>query len=108
MKKKLIGIGISLMLFIYGGCTQSVHTKEIIYVPVKDTIGERDNISKIIYLEKTIKEYKDSLNYIRDSVGEDLFVARYKLARIKEYNRIAAKGNNIKYLRGWLNRVLEE
>ena len=30
------------------------------------------------------------------------------LEKIKEYNKIAAKGNNIKYLRGWINRVLKE
>ena len=32
----------------------------------------------------------------------DLFIMR-----IKEYVRISKKGNNIKYLRGWLNRVID-
>ena len=27
---------------------------------------------------------------------------------IKRYNELAAKGNNIKYLRGWINRALDE
>ena len=66
----------------------------------------------------SIQIYKDSLSIYSDSIvfykhnfidaEEALFVAEYKLGRIKEYNRIAAQGNNIKYLRGWLNRVLNE
>lgn len=82
--------------------------KEIIYVPVKDTISEKDNINRIIELEYKIKLLQDTLNAVKDSIGEDLFVAKYKLARIKEYNDIAAKGNNIKYLRGWINRTLKD
>lgn len=37
---------------------------------------------------------------------EKLGTAEYKLLRIREYNRIAAQGNNIKFLRGWINRVI--
>ena len=36
------------------------------------------------------------------------FVSNYKFARIKYYTDIAAKGNNIKFLRGWIYRVLKE
>lgn len=50
----------------------------------------------------------DSLLKINDSISEQLIISNIKLERIKEYNRIAAKGNNIKYLRGWINRVLSE
>ena len=35
-------------------------------------------------------------------------LALFKLERIRDYNEIAKKGNNIKYLRGWINRVLNE
>lgn len=90
------------------GCNNQVPIEKIVYVPVKDTIGEQENIAKIIRLEYDIALYQDSLNYIRDSIGQDLFIANYKLAKIKEYNKLAAKGNNIKYLRGWINRTLEE
>lgn len=89
-------------------CNQTPVEKEIIYVPVKDTISDEANIIKIINLERELQITKDSLNYLRDSLGEDLFVAKYKLGRIKYYNNIAAKGNNIKYLRGWINRVLND
>lgn len=78
---------------------------DTIYVLVPDTTI---NINRIISLEHELKLTKDSLYCLKDSLGEDLVVARIKLARIKEYNRIAAKGNNIKFLRTWLNRVLEE
>lgn len=53
---------------------------------------------------------QDSLNsYKADTtINAELFVAKYKLERIRYYNNIAAKGNNIKYLRGWINRVLND
>lgn len=97
-----------LAVFAVSACVQSPVEKEIIYVPVKDTISDESNIIKIINLERELQITKDSLNYLRDSLGEDLFVAKYKLGRIKYYNNIAAKGNNIKYLRGWINRVLND
>ena len=80
---------IILLLFIVPiintSCNNTVPIEKIVYVPVKD-----------------------SLNYIRDSLGQDLFIANYKLAKIKEYNRLAGNGNNIKFLRGWINRTLNE
>ena len=59
---------------------------------------------------------KDSVTYYKsmydecvllcDSLCEEIAVRDIKLARIAEYNRIAGQNNNIKYLRGWINRVL--
>lgn len=59
---------------------------------------------------------KDSITYYKcmydecvllcDSLCEEIAVRDIKLARIAEYNRIAGQNNNIKYLRGWINRVL--
>ena len=97
-----------LTVLAVSACVQSPVEREIIYVPVKDTINEQENIAKIIRLEYELSLYKDSLNYIRDSLGQDLFIANYKLAKIKEYNRLAGNGNNIKFLRGWINRTLNE
>ena len=62
---------------------------DTVYVIKKDTIDNTD--------------YK-----VIDSLKSELLIKELKLARIKEYNKIAAKGNNVKYLRGWINRVLEE
>lgn len=100
-----------IAIFVITACNNSPVEKEFIYVHVpvhvKDTIAEKANIMRIATLEHELKLTRDSLNIIKDSLNEDLFVANYKLARIKRYNEIAAKGNNIKYLRGWINRVLK-
>lgn len=76
---------------------------------------KNNNITKTTKIETdTIYLYKenynkiDSLKYINDSIEEKLIVANIKLKRIEYYNNIANKGNNIKYLRGWINRVLKE
>lgn len=57
----------------------------------------------------------DSLNSIIsfktaecDSLQANLDVANFKLNRIDYYNKVAAKGNNIKFLRGWINRVIND
>ena len=70
--------------------------------PVNDTIYIRDTVT----IRETV--YVDTANSIVDSLQEELFVAKYKLERIRYYNNIAKNGNNIKFLRGWLNRVLNE
>lgn len=107
--KKFVFIIIVIFMGVTISCNEYVPPVEkIIYVPVKDTISEKENISKIIELEHKLYLTRDSLNTIKDSLGEDLFVANYKLGRIKYYNQVAAKGNNIKFLRGWINRVLNE
>lgn len=60
-----------------------------------------------IYIIK--RDTIDNTDYkVIDSLKSELLIKELKLARIKEYNQIAAKDNNIKYLRGWINRVLEE
>jgi len=41
-----------------------------------------------------------------NNINEDLFIKDYKLARIAKYVDIA-KGDKIKFLRGWIKRVLE-
>lgn len=103
----IIGIILSLVCLNLISCNHNVPPVEkIIYVPVKDTISEKSNIARIVELEHKCYLLQDSLNIVKDSLGEDLFVAKYKLGRIRYYNEIAAKGNNIKYLRGWINRVL--
>ena len=50
----------------------------------------------------------DSIEIIKDSLNSKLFISNYKIERIKKYNKIAAKGNNIIYLRGWINRVVND
>ena len=82
-------------------------------------INYNDKINKInITTDSIISTHKytanllykkiDSLTIIQDSLNSEIFILKYKLSRIKEYNRIAESGNNIKFLRGWINRVLNE
>ena len=100
MKKLIIPI---LLLFTLISCKQSAPIKEIVYVPVTDSTC----VDSLVYYKELLKHTQDSLNAVRDTTAEDLFIARYKLGRIKYYNDIAKNGNNIKYLRGWINRVLK-
>lgn len=69
---------------------------DTIYISQVNTVYKIDSV--------LIKELNDSINVL----NEELFVANYKLERVKYYNDIAAKGNNIKFLRGWINRVLND
>lgn len=91
------------------GTTQQIVTKTIVdstYIVKTDSleqvIAKLDSI--IINKNDTINKYK----YKNDSVSAELFVLRYKLERVRYYNNIASKGKNIYFLRGWLNRVLNE
>lgn len=94
---------------IVTGCKCSPPVKEVIYIPVKDTINEQTNIARIIRLEHDIVLYQDSLRLVRDSLGESLFVANYKLARIKYYTKIVDnKPAQIKFYKGWIKRTLNE
>lgn len=83
--------------------------EKIIYVPIKDTISEKTNIIRIVELEHKCYLLQDSLNIVKDSLGEDLFVAKYKLGRIKYYTDIVdKKPSQIKFYKGWIKRVLKE
>lgn len=73
---------------------------------------------ELSYAKDTIHQYRDSidtlnskireLTIIANHVSDELSVAEFKLLRIREYNRIAGQRNNIKYLRGWINRTLKD
>lgn len=80
--------------------------KEIVYVPTPDTMS----VQEIIVLKEQLRRTQDSLALLKSdtTTAAELFVAKYKLERIRYYNSIAKNGNNIRFLRGWINRVLEE
>lgn len=66
---------------------------------------------KVDSLNAEIDDYKKVIEEADSTIvtlNEDLVIAKYKLNRIEYYNKIAAKGNNIKFLRGWINRVLKD
>lgn len=85
----------------------NIPAAEVHYIPLR---GSSTDSITIVNLTEELRRTQDSLNaYKADTtISAELFVAKYKLERIRHYNAIAAKGNNIKYLRGWLNRVLNE
>ena len=80
----------------------------------QDIVFYYENLLQNVNIEN--ENLKDSINYYKgmydecvllcDSLCEEIAVRDIKLARIAEYNRIAGQNNNIKYLRGWINRVL--
>lgn len=69
------------------------------YVPIEG--------DSIIHHVNNTKHIIDSLSARCDSLTGELQVATYKLERIRYYNDIAKKGNNITFLRGWIRRVLD-
>lgn len=104
----------SIVLYIvcFGAALGFVHScatkvalpqKEVQYIQVVDS-------ARIIELENILQLTRDSLNvYKHDTImSEDEFILRFKLERIRYYNECAGKGNNLKYIRGWINRVLNE
>lgn len=89
-------------------------------------INNDTRVSEVVYKNDSLQQVCDSLEtvidgmvedisnahseyvYTVDSLTEEIDIMKIKLDRIKEYNRIAGQGNNIVFLRGWINRVLNE
>lgn len=109
MKNTIISLVIGIILGVLSGAALYDKNPEpvIKYIPLR---GSSTDSITIVNLTEQLRRTQDSLNaYKADTtISAELFVAKYKLERIRHYNEIAAKGNNIKYLRGWLNRVLNE
>lgn len=70
----------------------------IVHVPDYSLVKQNDSLCCV----------NDSIEKINAKYEEELKIALFKLDRIKQYNRIAGNRNNIKYLRGWINRTLNE
>lgn len=109
MKNTIIGLVIGIIFGVLSGAALYDKNPEPIikYIPLR---GSSTDSITIVNLTEQLRRTQDSLNaYKADTtISAELFVAKYKLERIRYYNEIAAKDNNIKYLRGWLNRVLNE
>lgn len=112
-KYDLFGVIIVFIaLVIFAICLSDRYTKhitpvpEIRYVPVTDSTA----VNELVLTKELLRRTQDSLNAYKSdtTISADYFIAKYKLERIKYYNDIADKGNNIKFLRGWISRVLNE
>lgn len=110
---------ITVLAIAYSGYDYIQNTK--ITNEYEITINEKDSCiyelnEKLLIQNIEVENYKDSVIIYKDSinslineldsVNEELQINKIKIERIREYNRIAAQGNNIKFLRGWINRVI--
>lgn len=71
-------------------------------------LQQAELLSDCMFEKAELEEALDSKQAVIDSLQEELIVCEFKLYRIAEYNKIAANGNNIKFLRGWINRTLND
>lgn len=101
-------VSIIIAVGIISGIIGATHPIKKDIVIQYDTITEYVIDSSLVEVNDSLCTVIDSLNNDIETVSEELQIATFKLERIKEYNRIAGNGNNIKYLRGWINRVLNE
>ena len=101
-KDNLIGVIIGfIVLVIFAICLSSGCTKritpvpEIRYVPITDSTA----VNELVLTKELLRRTQDSLNAYKSdtTISADYFVAKYKLERIRYYNDIAGKGNNIKF-----------
>ena len=105
--------GISVFCILFGIFIITTFM-EFVHKYIKEPIIQTDTV--LIYVtDSTAMKQVDSLYNVIDSLekrnevyNEELNIALFKLNRIKEYNAIAAKDNNIIFLRGWINRVLND
>ena len=79
-------------------------------VAAQDSIVVLNNI--IVAKEEAYNTTLENLKMCDSSnvnLKAELFVANYKLGRIKEYSDIVKRNpSQVKFLRGWINRVLED
>ena len=119
---------VSLILILLLGiisCKPKITNSQVNYDAILqykcDSINTELNIAKdsIISLNELLKTKDESYeNYLKSlkqcdssnaTLRAELFVANYKLGRIKEYCNIVKKNNSqLQFLRGWIVRVLDE
>ena len=99
-----------ISLFICSCNKDYVNEPHEVIIIEKDTVVYKDTFELFVYKELVNSQHDSiiALNNKLDSVSSKLFISEYKLNRIKYYNDIAGNKNNIKYLRGWINRVINK
>lgn len=63
--------------------------------------------SEFIYNTEADSSFVYKIQKENDSLKTECFIANYKLAKIKEYNKLGKKGNNFRFLPGWIDRALD-
>lgn len=110
MKNSIIGLVIGIILGVLSGAALYDKNPEPIikYIPLR---GSSTDTITIVNLTEQLRRTQDSLNaYKADTtISAELFVAKYKLERIRHYTSIVdKKPNQIKFYKGWIKRVLKE
>lgn len=80
------------------------------YINEINDLNENNKIKDSVY-NKRIDSLLNSnydLTLKTDSLKAEVLFRDLKLNRIRSYVEISKRGNNIKYLRGWILRVLNE
>lgn len=110
--KKIIIAFVCICVTYFGVLFYSVnknHNKQkISYERIVDTVYVYVEDSTSVAQIDSLYTVIDSLKQNNEVLFDELSVAIFKLERIRDYNEIAKNGNNIKYLRGWINRVLND
>ena len=101
-------IKINNMEYVIDSLKNEINYKDSIY----NNVVSKYEYDSIYDLYKTYnylydKELLESEELV-DSLNTEITILNIKLERIREYNRIAGQGNNITFLRGWINRVLND
>lgn len=117
-KNDILIILLSLLIGNIVGCAgNGKPVKEVIYIPVEENTISADSLRQVVKELELNRRRADSLDIAYDSINvlsrrcdslsAEILVKNIKLERIRYYNDVAAKGNNIVFLRGWINRTLD-
>lgn len=109
-----------ILLFLVCSCKPKIIVKNLVDKEKYDSVCIELIVAKdsIIGLQRSLKleeeKYNITVNNLHtcDSTNvvlrDELLIANYKLGRIQSYCDIVKRDNTqLKYLRGWINRVLE-
>lgn len=106
---------LGLIAIFIAACNGKPVKEKVVYVPVNDS-SDTTCVQRIVAANHRTELVKDSMQLIidelksnNDSLNKNLFVANYKLQRIKRYVEIVDdKPSQVKYLKGWIKRVIKD
>lgn len=104
-----------ILLLLFNCCQSKRSPSHASALPLSDTIKYQSSISQspdhssLITTSLIIDTCKtDSLKQAIDSLRTKLFIAEYKLQRVKYYLNITLKdASQTKFLKGWIKRAIQ-
>lgn len=103
----VIAIVIGIVTITLATIFNSKPVPEIRYVPYGQ---DSTSLKELVLTKELLRRTQDSLNAYKcdTTISAELFVAKYKLERIRHYTNIVDKNpTNLKFYKGWIKRVLE-